>query len=86
MPAYLRELNKFIRGKDEIETYVMEVRLSSTRRAFLQVAERFQAMAYTGGHDLVDQLSSAVALLAGGASNAGMQPMGRSLRTHFKRS
>jgi replicative DNA helicase len=84
MPAYLRELNKFIRGKDEIETYVMEVKLSSTRRAVLQVAARFQAMAYTGGHDLVDQLSSAVALLAGGASNAGMQPMGPFIENAFQ--
>ena len=69
---YLKKLNPFIRGRDEIGAYVEEVKLASKRRAVLDLAERFQAMARTGGHDIVNQLSSAVALLAGGDDNAGM--------------
>lgn len=76
IPAYLKELNKFIRGKDEIEVYVMEVTLSAKRRAVLALTEHFASMAYTGGHDMIDQLSSAVSKLALGADNAGMQHMG----------
>ena len=45
---YLKKLNPFIRGRDEIGAYVEEVKLASKRRAVLDLAERFQAMARTG--------------------------------------
>ena len=85
VPAYMRELNKFIRGRDEIEAYISEVKLASKRRAVLEVAERFAAMAYTAGHDVIDRLSGDVALLASGNDHAGMVHMGPSIDDAYQR-
>jgi replicative DNA helicase len=72
---YLRELNRFIKAKDEAEAYVNEVRLASTRRKVIELTERFNNMAYTADDGIVNQLSSEVALLAGGGSQIGFQSM-----------
>ena len=75
VPAYLRELNRFIKSKDEVEAYVSEVTLAAKRRAVLALAEQFAAKAHTADHDIISQLSSAVALLSGGSENAGFRHM-----------
>jgi replicative DNA helicase len=75
VPAYLKELNRFIKGKDEAEAYVSEVKLASTRRKVIDLTGRFNSMAYTADDGIVNQLSSEVALLGGGGSQIGFQSM-----------
>lgn len=81
---YLRALNRFIRGRDQIEVYVSEVTLAAKRRAVLVLTEQFAAKAPTAGHDIVSQLSSAVTALASGDDSPGMQHMGATFDAVFK--
>ena len=69
---YLRELNRFIKGKDDIEAYVSEVVLASKRRGVLALAEQYSAKAHTADHDIINQLSADVMKLAGDGDNPGM--------------
>lgn len=73
---YLRELNRFIKAKDEAEAYVETVKLASTRRKVIQLTDRFNNMAYTADAGIVNQLSSEVALLSAGGAQVGFQHMG----------
>ena len=81
---YLKKFDPFIKPRGEAEAYVLEVKLASTRRAVLDLSTRFAAMAPTADHTVVDQLSSAVTLLAGGENNAGMVHMGGSIDEAFQ--
>jgi replicative DNA helicase len=81
--AYLKELDKFIRI-DQIETYIDQVNLYAKRRAVRTLAEQFQAMAATADHDIIEQLSSAVALLSGAAHNVGLVHMGPFVEQAFQ--
>jgi replicative DNA helicase len=82
--GYLKTLDRFIKPREEAEAYILEVLLAAKRRAVLDVASRFAALAPSAGHDVLDQLSSAVALLSGGADNAGMVHMGPSVDEAFQ--
>ncbi len=82
--GYLKTLDRFIKPREEAEAYISEVQLAAKRRAVLDVATRFAALAPSAGHDVLDQLSSAVALLSGGADNAGMVHMGLSVDEAFQ--
>ena len=77
-PVYMRKLNEpqWIKARDEIEEYVQEVVLASKRRAALAFLEEFTAKAPTAGHDIFNQLSSAVAALDTGCQQAGFHHMG----------
>lgn len=75
--GYLRELNRFIKAKDETEAYVDEVKLASIRRAGIELTERFNAIAYAADNTFFDQLSGAVATeVNGGSSQSGFRHMG----------
>jgi replicative DNA helicase len=81
---YLKKLDPFIKARTDAEAYVSEVRLASKRRAVLDLVSRFAALAPSADHDILDQLSSAVALLSGGTDNAGMVHMGPSIDEAFQ--
>jgi replicative DNA helicase len=81
---YLKKLDPFIKARGDANAYVEEVKLAAIRRDVLDLTTRFSAIAPSAGHDVLSQLSSAVALLAGGADNAGMVHMGPSIDDAFQ--
>ena len=76
VPEYLSRLDALIKGTDQVEAYVDEVKLASIRRSVITLTETYRTKAYTADKDLVNQLSSDVTALAnGGAGQSGFVHM-----------